>query len=77
MQPNIKIDLYIVAPDDRRDKVFAEVLRPTFARLKPPLPELCRFLPYSVLKKEIDQIGHRIKHTKPQFIEDIAEFCST
>ncbi len=33
MQPNLKIDLYIVAPDDRSDKVKVEVNRPTFARL--------------------------------------------
>ncbi len=77
MQPNIKINLYIVAPDDRRDKVFAEVNRPTFARLKPPLPEMCKFLAYSELKNEIEQIGHRIKHTRPQFIDDIAEPCSS
>lgn len=77
MQPNIKINLYIVAPDERREKVFAEVNRPTFARLKPPLPEICKFIAYSELKNEIEQIGHRIKHTRPQFIDDIAEPCST
>ena len=37
MQPNLKIPLYLVAPDDRREKVFNEVNRPTFTRLKPPL----------------------------------------
>ena len=36
MQPNIKLNLYIVAPDDRRGKVIVEVNRPTFAKLKPP-----------------------------------------
>lgn len=41
MQPNLNIPLYIVAPDDRRDKVFKEVNRPTFSRLSPPLPEIC------------------------------------
>ena len=33
MQPNLNIPLYIVAPDERRDKVIAEVNRPTFSRL--------------------------------------------
>ena len=77
MQPNIKINLYIVAPDERRERVMAEVNRPTFARLNPPLPTICQFIPYSELKKEIRQIGGRVKHLKPQFIEDISETCIT
>lgn len=77
MQPNIKINLYIVAPDERREKVMTEVNRPTFARLNPPLPTVCQFIPYSELKREIGQIGDRVKHLKHQFIEDIAEPCIT
>lgn len=75
MQPNINIKLYIVAPDERREKVIGEINRPTFARLNPPLTKICRFVPYSILKKEIDQIGYRVRHMKPQFIDDIAESC--
>lgn len=75
MQPNINIKLYIVAPDERREKVVAEINRPTFARLNPPLTKICKFVAYSVLKKEIDQIGYRVRHMKPQFIDDIAESC--
>jgi hypothetical protein len=30
MQPNLKIPLYLVAPEERRTKVMAEVNRPTF-----------------------------------------------
>ncbi|MBM3120418.1 MAG: EVE domain-containing protein [Chloroflexi bacterium] len=75
-QPNISIDLYIVAPDDRRAKVKEEVNRSTFARLDRPLPQMCRFLPYSELKKEIEQMGDRVKYMKPQYInERIAESC--
>ncbi len=75
MQPNLKINLYIVAPDDRSDKVIAEVNRPTFARLNPPLPKICKFIPYSELKREVEQIGGRIKYMKPQFIDYIAVNC--
>jgi len=75
MQPNLKINLYIVAPDDRSDKVIAEVNRPTFARLNPPLPKICKFIPYSQLKKEVEQIGYRVRYIKPQFIDGIAESC--
>jgi hypothetical protein len=75
MQPNLKINLYIVAPDDRTDKVFNEINRPTFARLKPPLPQICKFIPYSLLKKEIEQMGKRVIYMKPEFIEGIAVSC--
>jgi hypothetical protein len=46
MQPNLNIPLYLVAPDERRHKVFAEVNRPTFSRLSPPLVDLCRFIAF-------------------------------
>ncbi len=73
MQPNLKIDLYIVAPDERRDKVIEEVNRPTFAKLR--LPTTCHFIPYSSLKREVEQIGHRIRYMSPSFISEIAESC--
>ena len=75
MQPNIKLDLYMVAPDDRGEKVFNEINRPTSAKLKPPLPQICRFIPYSKLKKEILQIGSKVKYLKPDFIKEVAESC--
>jgi hypothetical protein len=42
---------------------------------KPPLPKICRFIPYSELKREIEQIGGRIRYMKPEFISEIAENC--
>ncbi len=75
MQPNLKINLYVVAPDDRSDKVIAEVNRPTFARLNPSLPKICKFIPYSQLKKEIERIGHRVRYMRPQFVDGFAESC--
>ena len=75
MQPNIKINLYIVAPDEREDKVISEVNRPTFTKLKPPLNKLCRYIPYSSLKEEIEQMGHRVSYLKPEFLNEIAVDC--
>lgn len=75
MQPNIKINLYIVAPDERRDKVFNEINRPTFAKLKPPLPRICKFIPYSDLKCKLQQFDSMLRYMKPEFIEEIAESC--
>ncbi len=75
MQPNIKLNLYLVAPDDRSDKVLNEINRPTFKKLKPPLPRICKFIPYSKLKKETEVIGSRARFMKPEFIDEIAESC--
>ena len=75
MQPNIKINLYIVAPDERRDKVFEEINRPTFAKLKPALPKICKFIPYSKLKETYEKTKSYVKHLKPEFIDEIAESC--
>lgn len=47
MQPNINIPLYLVAPDERRDKVMEEVNRPTFSHLNPPLADVCSYISFS------------------------------
>ena len=75
MQPNLKLDPFIVAPDERREKVFYEINRPACARLKPPLPKIGQFIPYLELKKEVEQIGNRIRYMRPEFISEIAESC--
>ena len=44
LQPNMDIQLYIVAPDERRDKVLEEISRPVFALLeRGPLARLCAY----------------------------------
>ena len=48
MQPNLNIPLYLVAPDERRDKVMEEVNRPTFSRLNPPLSGVCNYVSFSL-----------------------------
>jgi hypothetical protein len=49
LQPNLDINLYLVAPDERRDKVEQELLRPTFSLREKPLSKVCGFLPFSTL----------------------------
>lgn len=75
MQPNLNIPLYLVAPDDRREKVMMEVNRPTFARLKPPLSEMCRFISFSGLREQINQAAAYIRFLKPEFLEELSETC--
>jgi len=75
MQPNLTIPLYLVASDDRREKVMTEVNRPTFSRLSPPLSEICRFISFSTLKEQIKAAGHMLRFIKPEFLEEISESC--
>ena len=47
LQPNMDIQLHIVAPDERREKVFHEMLRPVFSLLdRGPLSETCTYVSY-------------------------------
>ena len=75
MQPNLNIPLYLVAPDDRREKVMTEVNRPTFSKLSPPLSEICRFISFSGLKNQIRQVSSILRFLKPEFLEELSESC--
>lgn len=75
MQPNLKIPLYLVAPEDRREKVMKEVNRPTFSKLSPSLPIICRYMSFITLKKKLEEIQTLIPYLKPDFLEEISESC--
>jgi len=75
MQPNLNIPLYVVAPDERRDKVLTEVNRPTFSRLEPPLFEMCRYISFSILQKRLSEIAPYLRYMKPEFLDELSEAC--
>ena len=75
MQPNLNIPLYLVAPDERRDKVMSEVNRPTFSKLSPPLSDICKFISFSGLKDEIKKAAPYLKVMKSEFLDIISESC--
>ena len=55
LQPNMQISLHIVAPPERRSKVFDELRRPVFALLeRGPLSETCTFLSYMSVREIAD-----------------------
>lgn len=76
LQPNLDISLYLVAPDDRREKVEQELLRPTFSLREKPLAKICGFLPFSVLCEKLDGIRRLglSGSLKPTFLKTTAEF---
>ena len=75
MQPNINIPLYLVAPDERREKVMTEVNRPTFSKLSPPLAEVCSYISFSALRENIEKVASIIRYIKPEFLEEFSEPC--
>ena len=66
LQPNMNIRLHIVAPDDRRDKVFAELRRPVFSLLeRGPLSDSCTFISYESIRElaqepNLDYLSDRV-----------------
>jgi len=75
MQPNLKIPLYLVAPEERRNKVIREVNRPTFSKLSPPMAEMCQFISFAVLQARLKEVERYVRHLKPDFLTDLAESC--
>jgi hypothetical protein len=76
LQPNLDIDLYLVAPDERRDKVEQELLRPTFSLREKPLSKICGFLPFSSLCEKLEGVRKLglSGSLKPTFLRATAEF---
>jgi hypothetical protein len=76
LQPNIDIKLYLVAPDERREKVEQEILRPTFSLRDKPLRDICGFIAFSKLLEQADGIRRLglAASLQPKFLEQTAEY---
>lgn len=72
LQPNMNIKLHIVAPFERREKVFQEVQRPVFSLLDvAPLSEVCTYLSYESIE-DISQ-GKHLLHLSDNVVDEYAE----
>lgn len=76
LQPNLEINLFLVAPDERQEKVEQEILRPTFALREKPLAKVCGFISFSKLMEKLDGIRRLGLATslKPDFLQKTAEY---
>jgi hypothetical protein len=73
MQPNMNINLHIVAPDDRRDHVRREIVRPVFSVLEGgAMSGRCSFLPYQAIDVILDQPN--LGHMRASIIEEYEEY---
>lgn len=76
LQPNMDIRLHIVAPDERREKVFREMSRPVFMLLeRGPLSDSCTFISYESVDV-IRSLKH-LAHTNDGIIADYEERVET
>lgn len=67
----------ISATDQRLENATSEIHRPTFARLRPPLPQDLPLPPRSQASDGgMEQIGRRNSLMKPECISEIAEEAS-
>jgi hypothetical protein len=72
LQPNMDIQLHIVAPDERREKVFREMNRPVFSLLdRGPLSDTCTFLSYDSVNL-INSMEY-LAHTTDSIIDEHEE----
>jgi hypothetical protein len=67
-QPNISIDLHIVAPIRRRDLVRKNILRPSFARLRPK----CSFITFEEISAKYEVVKDILQKQQAQ-IRDLLE----
>lgn len=76
LQPNLEIDLFLVAPDERRDKVEQEILRPTFSLRERPLAKVCGFIGFGTLTEKVEGVRRLglIRSLKPDFLQTVAEY---
>lgn len=75
LQPNMDIKLHIVAPEERKGKVFSEIQRPVFSLLeKGALSDYCTYLSYDSVR-ELSREKHlvNLSHTVLEDYEEDVE----
>lgn len=75
LQPNMDIKLHIVAPEERKEKVFSEIQRPVFSLLeKGALSEYCTYLSYDSIRelsreKHLGNLTHTVLEDYEEYVE--------
>jgi EVE domain len=75
-QPNIQVPLFLVAAEERREKVVQQVNRPTFERMKPPLAEVCRYISFEGLREALITVQNYITYLKFDWLQTVSESCA-
>ena len=62
---SFSVPVYIVAPDERWERVVSEVTRPAFVNLPRPLADCCRFLPASAVEMILEKLADTVSRMTP------------
>ena len=68
--PALNIQIYIVAPQERQDRVLAELARPTFRKIG--LSEYCRYISSEDLSELVAKVKGFGGHIQPSVLDTIA-----
>ncbi|MBF8965753.1 hypothetical protein I0P70_21050 [Pontibacter sp. FD36] len=72
LQPNLKIQAHIVAPNERKEKVLQEITRPVFTFLESgPLSESCTFISYDSVEELAEE--KRLEYMTDAVLEEFSE----
>ena len=72
LQPQFQIKLHIVAPEERREKVREQILRPTFAYMEGgPLAKICTYLSFEA----VEDLGSKadLRHMTDSVVQEYEE----
>ncbi len=75
LQPNMDIKLHIVAPEERKEKVFSEIKRPVFSLLeKGALSLYCTYLSYDSIRelskeKHLSNLSHTVLEDYEEYVD--------
>lgn len=73
LQPNFHTRLHIVAPEERRKKVFQELRRPAFSVFEQgPLSKLCSYLSYERVQELAEDPN--LEYLKPEVLDKLEEW---
>ena len=70
LQPNLDIQCFLVAPDERQQQVVQQVNRPTFARMRRPFSDVCRFISFGALAEEQERGERTWRHQRFTYVSD-------
>ncbi len=68
--PALKIKLFIIAPNERQEKVMAELSRPTFRKIG--LSDYCKFISVEELNSLLRRVEGLKGHVQPTILDTVA-----
>ena len=75
-QPNISVPLFLVAPEERREKGNPPGEPSDFRRMKPPLVDVCRYISFEGFREALTAAHDYVSFLKPAWLQTVSESCA-